>query len=91
MKGDQQAGGPLRAGPAGPPSRPPRLEGMAGMWDQESGVTRGCQSQAARRCLADYKLGRVFGTQGGEALNIPTGAPLARGAAACGFSVCGSD
>lgn len=59
------------------------------MWEQESGTERGCQSQAARRL--DYKLGRGFGTQGEEALNIPAGAPLARGAAACGFSVCGSD
>lgn len=70
-------------------SRPPRLEGMAGMWEQESGVARGCKSQAAGRL--DYKLGRVFGTQREEVLNILAGAPLARGAAACGFSVCGSD
>lgn len=46
------------------------------MWEQESRAARGCQSQAARRL--DYKLGRVFGTQGEEALNIPAGAPLAR-------------
>lgn len=59
------------------------------MWEQESEAVRGGQSQAARRL--DYKLGGVFGTQGEEALNIPTGAPLALGAAACGFSVCGSD
>lgn len=89
MEGKPQAGGLLHGGSTGPPSRPSRLEGMAGMWEQESGATRGCQSWAAR--LLDYKLGRVFGTQGGEALNIPTGAPLARGAAVCGFSVCGSD
>lgn len=62
---------------------------MAGMWEQESGAVRGCQSQAAKRL--DYKLGQVSGTQGKEALNIPAGAPLARGAATCGFSVCGRD
>lgn len=63
--------------------------GVAGMWEQESGAVRGCQSQAAKRL--DYKLGQVSGTQGKEALNIPAGAPLARGAATCGFSVCGRD
>lgn len=59
------------------------------MWEQERGTARGCESQAARRL--DYKLGCVFGTQREEVLNILAGAPLAWGAAACGFSVCGSD
>lgn len=59
------------------------------MWEKESGAARGCQNQAARSL--DYRLGWVFGTQGEEALYIPTGGPsLAQGAAACGFSVCGS-
>lgn len=74
------------------PRRPHRLSLQApegGMWEQEIGTARACQSQAARRL--DYKLGGAFGTQGEEALNIPTGAPLAQGVAACGFSVCGSD
>lgn len=47
------------------------------MWEQESGTARGCQSQAARRL--DYKLGRGFGTQGEEALNIPYRGPSGPG------------